>query len=128
VPGTFPEREVDPAAMHDLTEPTSVITLYPLVHISSRKGNLMATTLRSRIIKIGNSQGIRIPKLLLEQAHLGQEVEMELQEDQIVVRSPRQTRHGWEEQFRAMAELGDDALLDPQTSSSTTWDEAEWQW
>ncbi len=81
----------------------------------------MATTLRSRIIKIGNSQGIRIPKLLLEQAHLGQEIEMELQENQIIVRSPRQTRHGWEEKFQSMAELGDDSrLLDQQTPSSTT--------
>ncbi len=88
----------------------------------------MATTLRSRIIKIGNSQGIRIPKLLLEQANLGQEVEIELQEDQIIVRSPRQARHGWDEQFRAMAKLGDDTLLDQQTPSSTTWDEEEWEW
>ena len=88
----------------------------------------MATTLRARIIKIGNSQGIRIPKLLLEQAHLGQEVEMELQENHIIVRSPRQTRHGWEEKFRTMAELGDDVLLDSQTPSSATWDEEEWDW
>ena len=88
----------------------------------------MATTLRARIIKIGNSQGIRIPKLLLEQAHLRQEVEMELQENHIIVRSPRQTRHGWEEKFQSMAELGDDSLLDQQTPSATTWDEEEWEW
>jgi antitoxin MazE len=86
------------------------------------------STVKTRIVKIGNSQGIRIPKLLLEQADFGEEVEMELQEDRIVVRSVNPVRHHWEEAFKAMAERGDDALLDGDVSVPTVWDEEEWEW
>jgi len=37
----------------------------------------MSTVTRARIVKIGNSQGIRSPKFLLEQADFGEEVELE---------------------------------------------------
>ena len=53
----------------------------------------MSTVVKTRIIKIGNSQGIRIPKILLDQTSLGKEVELELQQDQIVVRSAHRARH-----------------------------------
>jgi len=88
----------------------------------------MSTRIKSRIIKIGNSQGIRIPKLLLAQSNLGEEVELVLEQNQIVVRPVRQMRRGWEEAFKAMAEQGDDALLDAGAAISTVWDEEEWAW
>lgn len=88
----------------------------------------MPTVVKTRIVKIGNSQGIRIPKLLLEQSNLGEEVELELQQDQIVVRPVRLVRHRWEEAFRAMSERGDDELLDGEVLVSTAWDEEEWEW
>jgi antitoxin MazE len=88
----------------------------------------MPTVVKSRIIKIGNSQGIRIPKLLLEQAKLIEEVELELQEERIIIRSAGRARRGWEEAFRAMAERGDDELLDEGIVGSTDWDEEEWEW
>jgi len=88
----------------------------------------MSTVVKSRIVKIGNSQGIRIPKLLLEQTNLGQEVELELQQDQIIVRSARPVRHCWDEAFRAMAERGDDELLDADALKPSSWDEEEWEW
>jgi antitoxin MazE len=80
------------------------------------------------IVKIGNSQGIRIPKLLLDQTDLGEEVELELRGDQIVVRPAYRTRHNWENQFKAMAEQGDDKLLDGDVVIPTAWDEEEWEW
>ena len=87
----------------------------------------MNSVIRSRIIKIGNSQGVRIPKLMLEQAQLGEEVELELGPDVIMIRAVRHARHGWEEAFRAMAERTDDELLDFQLDA-TAWDEEEWEW
>jgi antitoxin MazE len=42
------------------------------------------TVIKSRIIKIGNSQGLRIPKVLLEQLNLRDEVELEVQENQLI--------------------------------------------
>ena len=84
--------------------------------------------MRTRIIKIGNSQGVRIPKLFLEQSRLREEVEMEAQEDQIILRAVTRPRQGWEEAFRAMAQQGDDQLLDGDLSGQSQWDQQEWQW
>ena len=86
------------------------------------------TTIKTRIIKIGNSQGLRIPKLILEQLSLGEEVELEVQHNQLVIRPTQSPRHNWEEQFQAMATYGDDQLLDEVHPSLTTWDEEEWEW
>ncbi len=88
----------------------------------------MPTVVKTRIVKIGNSQGIRIPRLLLEQTSLGEEVELELHSDQIVVRPANTSRHNWEDQFKAMAERGDDTLLDGDSLVLTSWDEEEWEW
>jgi antitoxin MazE len=84
--------------------------------------------MKTRIIRIGNSQGIRIPKPLLEQSGLGEEVELEVQPNQIVIRSASRPRRGWAEAFQAMAARGDDALLDPDAPSGSDWDEEEWEW
>lgn len=88
----------------------------------------MGAAIRTRLIKIGNSQGIRIPKTLIEQTGLGDDVEIEVQENQLVVRSAYHPRAGWDEAFRAMAEHGDDRLLDADLLTPTDWDENEWQW
>ncbi len=88
----------------------------------------MSTTILSRIIKIGNSQGIRIPKLLLEQSNLGEAVELVLGDNQIIVRPSRQVRHDWDDAFKTMAENGDDGLPDDDPHPSTAWDEEEWAW
>ena len=89
---------------------------------------MMPAVVKTRIVKIGNSQGIRIPKLLLAQTDLGEEVELELRGDQIVVRPAYRARHNWENLFKAMAEQGDDKLLDGDVVIPTAWDEEEWEW
>lgn len=84
--------------------------------------------MRTRIVKIGNSQGIRIPKLLLERSNLAEEVELEAEDNRIIISSTKQPRHDWERAFREMAERGDDSLLDEDLAAQTRWDEDEWQW
>jgi antitoxin MazE len=81
---------------------------------------------KTRIVRIGNSQGIRIPKPLLEQAGLPEEVELAVEDNTIVIRPSGRPREGWAEQFALMAELGDDELLEADVASS--WDESEWEW
>lgn len=88
----------------------------------------MSTVVKTRIVKIGNSQGIRIPKILLEQSALGEEVELTLDAEQIVIRSAHNPRQGWEEAFQSMHALGDDELLDGEAPLPTAWDEEEWAW
>jgi antitoxin MazE len=92
------------------------------------EGVMMATTVKTRIIKIGNSQGIRIPKLLLDQSGLGEEVELELDQNRIVIRPAHRARYNWEEQFSVMAERKDDKVLDGDQALPTAWDEDEWEW
>ena len=91
---------------------------------------------KTRIVRIGNSQGVRIPRNLLVQAGFtsdeggfvfGQEVELEVAREGILIRHARRSRSGWAEQLQQMAQHGDDALLDP-ASPSTNWDEREWLW
>ena len=82
---------------------------------------------RTRIIRIGNSQGIRIPKPLLEQSGLHGEVELVVEHNKIIIHAAESPRRDWEEAFAAMAQHGDDALLDPDVIESE-WDQEEWQW
>jgi antitoxin MazE len=84
--------------------------------------------MRTRIVRIGNSQGIRIPKPLLEQTGLRDEVEVSVQDDALIIRPARKPRAGWADAFREMARRGDDALLDDVPPSLTSWDEDEWEW
>lgn len=84
--------------------------------------------MKTRIVKIGNSQGIRIPKLLLERSNLEEEVELEAEDNRIIIRSTKQPRQDWERAFRAMVERDDDTLLDKDLLTQTLWDADEWQW
>lgn len=72
------------------------------------------------------SRGIRIPKTLIDQVKLGNEVEIVVQRGQLVIRPVSRPRNGWDEQFRAMAEHGDDQLLDKPVP--TKWDRNDWVW
>jgi hypothetical protein len=47
--------------------------------------------------------------------------------DALLLDPNRHPRQGWAEQFAAMAEAGDDALLDDAVTTST-WDERKWKW
>jgi antitoxin MazE len=84
--------------------------------------------MRTRIIRIGNSQGVRIPKALLERSGLANEVEIDVEAGQIVLRAPDNPRAGWEEAFEAMHARGDDVLLDGDQIGSSSWDGEEWEW
>lgn len=84
--------------------------------------------MRTNIVRIGNSQGIRIPKVIIEQCHLGPDVELEVENKKLIIRSASQPRQGWEEKFQSMAAAGDDSLLDSELATQSTWDEKEWQW
>jgi antitoxin MazE len=84
--------------------------------------------MKTRIVRIGNSKGIRIPKLFLEDAGLGEEVDITVQGKSLVIRSVKNPREGWAVAFKKMAERGDDALLDGDISDLTTWDKEEWEW
>ncbi len=84
----------------------------------------MTTT--TRIVRIGNSRGIRVPKVLLELADLPAEVELQAEPGRLVVTAARAPRTGWADAARLMRTSGDDRLLDEPHSSA--FDVREWEW
>jgi antitoxin MazE len=84
--------------------------------------------MKTRIVPIGNSQGIRIPKPLLEQTGLAGEVEITAKGESLIIRAVSKPRAGWSEAFQDMAKHGDDALIDDAPPQSNRWDEEEWEW
>ena len=81
---------------------------------------------KTRIVSIGNSRGIRIPKSLLEQSELGVEVEIRAEPGRLIVSSARRPRAGWAEAARSQHAGNEDRLLDAPTP--TGFDRDEWQW
>lgn len=82
--------------------------------------------MKTRIIRIGNSKGIRIPETMIEQAKLRDEVEIAVKGASLVIRPASKPREGWAEAFEEMARRGDDVLLDRETVNG--FDETEWEW
>lgn len=82
--------------------------------------------MKSQIIQIGNSQGIRIPKMLLEETQISGEVEIVLHPDGILIKKGTKPREGWNDAFRLMAENEDDELVEIQ--QATSFERKEWSW
>jgi antitoxin MazE len=80
----------------------------------------------ARIVRTGNSRGIRIPKTLLDEADLPDAVELDAQPGRLVVQAARRPRSGWAAAAKRMRAPADDRLLD--ASTSTTFDREEWEW
>lgn len=74
--------------------------------------------MRTHIVRIGNSRGVRIPKALLEQAGF----EKEGAGDSL----PEKVRDGWAESFAEMRKNGDDCVWDEGDVVTNSWDEEEW--
>ena len=82
--------------------------------------------MKTRIVQIGNSRGVRLPKVLLDEAQLTDEVELDAEPGRIVIRRGNRPRAGWVAAARRMRERDEDRLLDP--SMPTRFDEKEWRW
>jgi len=84
-----------------------------------------SAAIRARIVAIGNSHGVRIPKLLLEQSGLTDEVELHAEQGRIVIAACRAPRAGWAEAAAALHARGEDGLLETATAA---FDAEEWEW
>ena len=82
--------------------------------------------MRAKIVQIGNSRGLRVPKALLEASGIRDAVELSVEDGRLVVQPVRGVREGWADAAQAMAEREEDRLLDAETS--TMFDETEWEW
>jgi antitoxin MazE len=66
----------------------------------------------AHLVPIGNSKGVRIPAALLRQYNLNDEIELIPGKDEIIIRPvTAKPRQGWDADFAAMHERGDDNML-----------------
>jgi antitoxin MazE len=82
--------------------------------------------MKTHLVRIGNSRGVRLPKPLIAQAGLTEEVELRVQGGAIVIARVSTPRSGWADAARRMGECNDDRLRDPLTPPR--FDEEEWEW
>lgn len=82
--------------------------------------------MKAQIIQIGNSQGIRIPKVLLEETGISGEVELETSPDGIIIRNIKKPRGDWDAIFKKLADTDDDHAVD--IHGAGEFEKKEWQW
>jgi antitoxin MazE len=82
--------------------------------------------MRARLVKIGNSRGIRIPRPLIDEVGLSDEVELEVQDGTILIRSAQPARSGWAAAARALHARDETRVLDGPTP--TRFEDADWVW
>ncbi len=77
--------------------------------------------MKTPLVPIGNSRGIRIPKAILQQCDMAGEVDLVVKGRQIIVSPvPERPRQGWNEAAARMAAAGDDELLMPDVFEDDT--------
>lgn len=85
--------------------------------------------MKARLVQIGNSRGIRLPKPLIEEAGLSDEVELRVRQGAILILPARVPRAGWTDAARKLHERGDGGLLEtPAPTRPTRFDGEEWEW
>jgi antitoxin MazE len=102
------------------------VVILPLASSARCSYTVITMPTKTRIVRIGNSRGIRIPKMLLDEADLPEEVELHAQPGRLVVQAARRPRSGWAAAAKRMRARGDDVLLDE--STATKFDREEWEW
>lgn len=81
--------------------------------------------MKSRLVRIGNSRGARLPKAIIERVGLNEEIELRVEDHCVVINSVRPRRAGWAEAARRLA-AESCGIIDPVTP--TQFDEDEWRW
>ena len=85
--------------------------------------------MKTKIVKIGNSRGVRIPKSFIDESGLKSEVELEVNEGKIIIKPISKPRETWDSVFHKMSQNKDDVLLDSkELHNQSSWDKEEWEW
>lgn len=82
--------------------------------------------MKARLVNIGNSRGVRLPKPLIEEAGLTEDVELHVLEGKIIISCVSRVRESWAQGAEKLAARGEDRLLNEPTA--TRFDAEEWNW
>ena len=86
----------------------------------------MYLRMKARLVRMGNSRGVRIPKPLIDQIGLVDELDLRVQNGTIVIAPARDPRGGWAEGAARLVASEPEGILDPATP--TDFDHDEWRW
>jgi antitoxin MazE len=82
--------------------------------------------MKAKLVQIGNSRGVRLPKPIIEQVGLVDEVELTVRDGAVIISAARPARHGWADAAAALAARCEDTVLDPYAPND--FDAREWEW
>ena len=83
--------------------------------------------MRAKIIRIGNSRGIRLPKPILEASGITDEVDLKVEEGRVILMRPQKhPREGWAESIAAIGP--DEEDWSDWQKFPNEFDDTEWTW
>ena len=83
--------------------------------------------MKTSLVSIGNSKGVRIPASVIKECGFGDELEMRVESGVVILAPAKGAREGWDTAFREMAPAGDDAPMIPDTLAND-FDAEDWTW
>jgi antitoxin MazE len=84
------------------------------------------TQMKAKLVQIGNTRGVRLPKPMIEEAGLEDDVDIHVKEGSIIITSNLKQRNGWAESAKQLHNRNEDILID--STAPTAFDENEWKW
>lgn len=88
---------------------------------------MAGNVIEGKMVRIGNSKGIRIPKVVREQLGLDENIEMEVLNGALIIRPKKHPRDGWEEEIAEIAANDHDEPIWPDYMQHD-FDDTEWEW
>lgn len=83
--------------------------------------------MKVKLVRIGNSRGVRIPKSVLEQCGLRQAADLRIEKNRLILVSEHRPRQGWEEAFIAAGPSSNDEQL-LENLPGSAFDHEDWRW
>ncbi len=81
------------------------------------------------LIRIGNSQGVRIPKAIIEQAQLeDKELRFKVIEDGLLIQPLKKPRDGWKEAFDKALQFRESGEKDQEWLDAPLSSDEDWEW
>jgi len=81
--------------------------------------------MRAKVIRIGNSKGIRIPAYILKECNIKEKIRLEVKDSKIIITPMDKPRKNWDKKFKEMKNNREDKLI---ISDNVGLDAEDWEW